>query len=146
MSEMEHGDAVLAIPGDARQSYQTFPVNWELDWQEAVVVGPAAKEDYWIIRFADGAEATLHRIAFMPLSFHAQAYGERGQALMDAGIFSDMGMYADSRTLKGAEEDAQNMFDRDQRVTSVTIGTYIQESISWKPGRHLKTIEREAQK
>ncbi|MEU6720376.1 hypothetical protein ABZ897_53750 [Nonomuraea sp. NPDC046802] len=137
------GHAVLAIKNDTRRFY-SWPVDYGLAWEQAVVMYQADERDCWVLGFEDGTRVARHREAFMRLSFHTQAYGERGQALMDTGIFSDMGMYADSRTLEGAEEVARNMFS-DTRVASVGIERNIQETrgSSWKPGKYVKTIKPE---
>ena len=136
------GHAVLAIPDDTR-TYWIWPVNYKLNWRQAVVVGPAEKDSHWIVRHDGGSEAVLHREAFMRVSFHVYALGQQGQRLMDTGMFSDMGMYASARTAEGADEIAMDFFD-DPRVAAASVDQYLQEAPGsvWKFHRHLKTIER----
>jgi hypothetical protein len=135
------GHAILAIPNDSRTCW-AWPVNYRLGWEQAEIVGPASSDDEWIVHFRDAPTAVLPRGAFMRLSYHVQAYGA-GQALMDTGILSDMGKYADCYTWGAADEATQHMFD-DARVDSVEIGQYVQETrgMSWRPLRHLKIVPR----
>lgn len=143
--ELTPGHTVLAIRNDDRR-FWSWPVNYELAWEQATVVDQGDKEDYWVLSFEDDTRVTRHREAFMRIDFHVDALGDRGQLLMDTGMFSGMGMYASSKTLDGAEEIARNFF-RDPRVHACGISTYIQETqdSSWKWHRFLKTIQKTTQ-
>lgn len=113
-----------------------------LDTVEAINgFGDEVAERLWKAAKAREAERELAESEY---DFHVQAYGARGEYLMDTGFCSDMGMYASMRTEAEADAWAANAFATDPRVHSVgvTIQRRSSRTVCWVFHSSVKTIER----
>lgn len=113
-----------------------------LDTAEAINgYGDEVAERLW--NAAKEREAA-RELAESQYDYHVQAYGARGEYLMDTGFCADMGMYASMRTEAEADAWATNAFTTDARVHSVgvTIHRRSSRTVSWVFHSSVKTIER----